>query len=43
LDTRSPSAYLVFASGTLPFAGETQYDLARWNYGNFGPGVEREL
>lgn len=30
-----PRAYLVFASGHLPYAADAQFDLAYWNYGNF--------
>lgn len=30
---------LVFASGHVPFLGEAQFDLAHWNFSNFGPGV----
>lgn len=29
-------AYLVFTSGFLPFAGDAQYNLARWSFGNYG-------
>jgi hypothetical protein len=32
-------AYLVFSSGYIPFRGEAQYDLSRFDYGNYGPGV----
>lgn len=30
-----PHAYLIFASGHMPFIGEARYDLSRWNYGNY--------
>jgi len=28
-------SYLVFASGHLPYIGDAQFDLARWNYSNY--------
>jgi len=31
--------YSVFCSGYIPFRGEAQYDLSRWDYSNYGPGV----
>ncbi len=31
--------YLVFSSGYIPFRGEAQYDLSRFDYSNYGPGV----
>jgi hypothetical protein len=31
--------YLVFSSGYIPFRGEAQYNLSRWNYSHYGPGV----
>jgi hypothetical protein len=30
-----PRAYLVFASGHLPYRADAQFDLAYWNYSNF--------
>lgn len=41
LDGGQDSAYLVFASGFLPYVGAAQFDLARWNYGNYGPAIDR--
>ena len=32
-------AYLVFSSGYIPFRGEAQYDLSRYDYSNYSPGV----
>lgn len=32
-------AYGVFSSGYIPFQGDAQYDLARWDYGSYGPGA----
>jgi hypothetical protein len=37
-DADEPS-YLVFANGFVPFAAEPQYNLSRWNYANYGPGI----
>jgi len=34
--------YLVFASGYIPYAGEAQYNLSRWNFSNYSPGVSFE-
>lgn len=35
-DTASrPDPYLLFANGHMPFAGEAQYDLSRWNYSHY--------
>jgi hypothetical protein len=31
--------YLVFTSGHVPFVGDPLYDVGRWDYGNYGPGV----
>jgi hypothetical protein len=28
-------SYLVFASGHIPYAGDAQFDLGRWDYANF--------
>ena len=39
--TDEDTAYLAFASGFLPHVGEAQFDLARWNYGNYGPAIDR--
>ena len=33
--TPSPSSYLVFCSGHIPFAGNAHYDLNYWNYANY--------
>jgi len=30
-----PRSYVVFASGHIPYAGDAQFDLARWDYANF--------
>jgi len=27
--------YMIFASGYVPFIGDAQYDLSRWNYSNY--------
>jgi len=32
-------AYLVFSTGYIPFRGEAQYDLSRYDYSNYSPGV----
>jgi hypothetical protein len=37
--TKAGQAYLVFSSGYIPFKGEAQYDLSRYDYSNYGPGV----
>lgn len=37
--TTAGQAYLVFSSGYIPFQGEAQYDLSRYDYSNYGPGV----
>jgi hypothetical protein len=37
--TKAGQAYLVFSSGYIPFQGEAQYDLSRFDYSNYGPGV----
>jgi len=34
-----PQPVVIFTSGQLPFHGEAQYNLARWSYSNYGPGV----
>lgn len=33
------ASFLVFTSGALPYAADPQYNLSRWDYANFGPGV----
>ncbi len=33
--TPVPRSYLIFASGHLPYIGDAQFNLARWNYSNF--------
>jgi hypothetical protein len=33
----APQMYLIFTSGHLPFVGDAQYDLNRWDYSNYGP------
>lgn len=35
-----PQPFLLFTSGQLPYMGDAQFDLAYWNYANYGPGVE---
>jgi hypothetical protein len=30
-----PLAYLIFASGHMPFYGAARYDVNRWDYSNF--------
>lgn len=30
-----PRSYLIFASGHLPYIGDAQFNLARWNYSNY--------
>ena len=30
-----PSPYMIFTSGYVPFIGDAQYDLSRWNYSNY--------
>lgn len=34
-DGAGPRSYLVFASGHVPYAGDAQFDLGRWDYANF--------
>jgi hypothetical protein len=31
--------FVLFTSGFVPYAATPQYNLSRWNYGNYGPGV----
>jgi hypothetical protein len=38
-----PQMYVVFTSGHLPFMGDAQYDLSRWDYSNYGPIVAGTL
>ncbi len=33
--SQTPLAYLIFASGHMPFFGEARFDVARWNYSNY--------
>jgi hypothetical protein len=35
----SPQPYAIFTNGHIPFLGDAQYDLAYWDYGNYGLGV----
>jgi hypothetical protein len=35
----SPRLVLVVTTGHLPYQGDPQFDLARWSYANYGPGV----
>lgn len=30
-----PQAYMIFASGHVPFYGEARFDVARWDYSNY--------
>lgn len=32
-------SYLVFANGYIPYQGDAQFDLSRWDYSNYGPGI----
>ena len=34
-----PSSFVVFTSGFVPHAAEPQYNLSRFGYANYGPGV----
>jgi hypothetical protein len=36
--TPRPRAYLVFASGHLPYRADAQFDLGYWNYANYALG-----
>lgn len=36
---KAGQAYIVFSSGYIPFRGEAQYNLSRYDYSNYGPGV----
>lgn len=38
-DETETTAYLVFASGHLPYQGDPLYDVARWDYNHYGPGI----
>ncbi len=31
----APQAYLIFANGYIPYQGDAQFDLSRWNYSNY--------
>jgi hypothetical protein len=31
-----PQPYIIFAKGHAPYQGDSQYDLAYWNYSNYG-------
>jgi hypothetical protein len=37
--TPAPRPVLVVSSGHLAYQGDPQFDLARWSYANYGPGV----
>lgn len=39
LDPASDPPCLVFTSGFLPYFADAQFDLSRWNFSNFGPGI----
>ncbi|HLA63639.1 MAG TPA: hypothetical protein VK610_04380, partial [Rhodothermales bacterium] len=41
--TGAGPGYLLFAGGHVPYAGDAQYDLARWNYSNYGLGVAESI
>ena len=30
---------IVFANGHMPYRDDAQFDLARWDYANYGPGL----
>ena len=32
-------AYLLFTSGFVPYQGDPQFDLSRWAFANYGPGL----
>jgi hypothetical protein len=34
----SPRAYLLFATGYLPYMADAQYDLSHWSFGNYALG-----
>ena len=36
-----PQLSLAFSSGDIPFQGDAQFDLARWDFSNYGPGVRQ--
>ena len=33
--SKPPQAYLIFASGHIPYRGEARYDVHHWDFGNF--------
>jgi hypothetical protein len=33
--TNLPQPYMIFASGYVPFIGDAQFDLSRWDYSNY--------
>lgn len=33
--TSTPQPYMIFASGYVPFIGDAQFDLSRWDYSNY--------
>ena len=33
--SRTLTPYMIFASGYVPFIGDAQFDLSRWNYSNY--------
>jgi len=35
-----PAAYLVFASGQLPFIGHARFDVSQWDYANLGASFD---
>jgi hypothetical protein len=37
--TPQPQPYLIFTSGYIPYQDDAQYDLYRWQYSNYGPGL----
>jgi hypothetical protein len=34
-----PQPYLIFTSGYVPYQDDAQFDLSRWQYSNYGPGL----
>ena len=34
----TPQPYIIFASGYVPFIGDAQFDLSRWDYSNYSNG-----
>jgi hypothetical protein len=35
----APQPYIIFTTGYIPYQDDAQFDLSRWQFSNYGPGL----